>query len=77
MNKNLCSNYSQISITDAKEAEQMINKMRNELRKEYLKKIETGEFKIQTGLIYNNLIHSLEKVGDHVYNISEAIQESK
>ncbi|KRO63020.1 MAG: hypothetical protein ABR80_04190, partial [Cryomorphaceae bacterium BACL11 MAG-121015-bin20] len=75
MNKNLCSNYSQISITDAKEAEQMINKMRNELRKEYLKKIETGEFKIQTGLIYNNLIHSLEKVGDHVYNISEAIQE--
>ena len=77
MNKNLCSNYSQISITDAKEAEQMINKMRNELRKEYLKKIETGEFKIQTGLIYNNLIHSLEKVGDHIYNISEAIEESK
>ena len=77
MNKNLCSNYSQISITDAKEAEQIINKMRNELRKEYLKKIETGEFKIQTGLIYNNLIHSLEKVGDHVYNISEAIEESK
>jgi len=24
-------------------------------------------------MIYNNLIHSLEKVGDHVYNISEAI----
>ena len=77
MNKNLCSDYSQISITDANGAEQMINKMRNELRKEYLKKIETGEFKIQTGLIYNNLIHSLEKVGDHVYNISEAIEESK
>jgi len=77
MNKNLCSDYSQISITDANEAELAINKMRNELRKEYLKKIETGEFKIQTGLIYNNLIHSLEKVGDHVYNISEAIEESK
>ena len=55
----------------------MINKMRDELRKEYLKKIETGEFKIQTGLIYNNIIHSLEKVGDHVYNISEAIEESR
>jgi phosphate:Na+ symporter len=77
MNKNLCSDYSQISITDANEAEQMINKMRDELRKEYLKKIETGEFKIQTGLIYNNIIHSLEKVGDHVYNISEAIEESR
>ena len=77
MNKNLCSDYSQISITEANGSEQMINKMRNELKKEYLKKIETGEFKIQTGLIYNNLIHSLEKIGDHVYNISEAIEESK
>ena len=34
---------------------------------------EKGEFKIQTGMIYNNLIHSLEKVGDHVHNITEAI----
>ena len=47
--------------------------MRNKLRKEYLTKIEKGEFKIQTGMIYNNMIHSLEKVGDHIHNITEAI----
>ena len=73
MNKNLNSSYSQVLITDADEAELAINKMRNQLRKKYLQNIEKGEGKIQTGMIYNNLIHSLEKVGDHVHNISEAI----
>ena len=73
MNKNLNSEYKQVSIADANVAEDSINKMRNKLRKEYLTKIEKGEVKIQTGMIYNNLIHSLEKVGDHVHNITEAI----
>ena len=73
MNKNLNSEYKQVSMTDANGTEDIINKMRNKLRKEYLTKIEKGEVKIQTGMIYNNLIHSLEKVGDHVHNITEAI----
>jgi phosphate:Na+ symporter len=73
MNKNLNSSYSQVLIADANEAELAINKMRNQLRKKYLQNIEKGEGKIQTGMIYNNLIHSLEKVGDHVLNVSEAI----
>ena len=73
MNKNLNSEYKQVSMADANRAEDIINKMRNKLRKEYLTKIEKGEVKIQTGMIYNNLIHSLEKVGDHVHNITEAI----
>jgi len=73
MNKNLSSKYSQVTLLGANEAEISINKLRNKLRKEYLGKIEKGEIKIQTGMIYNNLIHSLEKVGDHIFNISEAI----
>jgi len=73
MNKNLNSEYKQVSMADANGAEDIINKMRNKLRKEYLTKIEKGEFKIQTGMIYNNMIHSLEKVGDHIHNITEAI----
>ena len=73
MNKNLNSEYKKVNMADANLAEDTINKMRNKLRKEYLTKIEKGEVKIQTGMIYNNLIHSLEKVGDHVHNITEAI----
>ncbi|MBC8266926.1 MAG: Na/Pi cotransporter family protein [Flavobacteriales bacterium] len=73
MNKNLESSYSQVTITDANEAEIIINKVRNKLRKTYLQKIEKGEVKMQTAMIYNNMIHSLEKVGDHIFNITEAI----
>jgi phosphate:Na+ symporter len=77
MNNNLTTNYSQVVLTDADEIEIVINKLRNKLRKNYLKRIEKGEVKIQTAMIYNNLIHSLEKVGDHVFNISEAIVGEK
>jgi len=77
MNINLNSDYKQVSITDADEAEIAINKMRNRLRKKYLEKIEKGEFNIQTGMIYNNLIHSLEKIGDHIFNVTEAIVGDK
>ena len=77
MNNNLNSEYSQVTLTEADNAEININNLRNKLRKEYLKKIEKGEMPIQTGMIYNNLIHSLEKVGDHIFNISEAIVGDK
>ena len=77
MNNNLNSEYSQVTLTEADNAEININNMRNKLRKSYLQKIEKGEMPIQTGMIYNNLIHSLEKVGDHIFNISEAIVGDK
>ena len=77
MNNNLNSEYSQVTLTEANNAEININNMRNKLRKSYLQKIEKGEMPIQTGMIYNNLIHSLEKVGDHIFNISEAIVGDK
>ena len=73
MNNNLNTHYSQVVLTEADEVEIVINKLRNKLRKNYLQKIEKGEVKIETAMIYNNLIHSLEKVGDHIFNISEAI----
>jgi len=77
MNNNLTTNYSQVVLTDADEVEIVINTLRNKLRKNYLKRIEKGEVKIQTAMIYNNLIHSLEKTGDHIFNISEAIVGEK
>ena len=77
MNNNLNSDYSQVSITEANEAETSINNMRNKLRKSYLEKIEKGDFDIQTGMIYYNIIHALEKVGDHIFNVTEAIVGDK
>ena len=77
MNQNINSSYSQVSLSEATDAESVINKLRNKLRKRYLQKIEKGEVKIQTAMIYNNLIHAFEKAGDHIFNITEAIVGDK
>ena len=73
MQKNLKTNYSQVTIDKADRLEITVNTMRNKIRKNYLQRVEKGEVKIQAGMIYINLIHSLEKIGDHVFNITEAI----
>ena len=39
----------------------------------HFKNIESAEYGFQNGMIYNDLFSSLEKVGDHVINVNEAI----
>ncbi len=76
MNENLNSEFGQISMEKAKDIEYMINAKRDELRKEHLKNLEKGEFQssMQSGLVYSDLFASLEKIGDHIINVSEAVQ---
>ncbi len=73
MTSNLNSPYANVSLKQAKEAEEEINELRNELRSAHLKNLQAGDYKIDTALIYNDLLHSLEKVGDHIINVTEAI----
>lgn len=73
MESNLNSDYRAVSISKANEYETAINQMRDKLRKEHILSTEKAEYNIQSGLIYSDLFASLEKVGDHVINVSEAI----
>lgn len=73
MLKNLEAEDGQVAIDEAVEAEQQINHLRDQLRRTHLKSIETGDYNVKSGLIYNDLFSSCEKVGDHVINVSEAL----
>ena len=73
MNTNLNAEYGHITIDDARKVELEINRMRNDLRKSYLEQAEKGDFKFQTGIMYNDLFSSCEKIGDHIINVSEAV----
>jgi phosphate:Na+ symporter len=74
MIRNLNAHHDGVLIQSAIEAEKRINDKRNELRKEYLENIsDNQEYNIKGGMIYNDLFSSLEKVGDHIINVSEAI----
>jgi phosphate:Na+ symporter len=73
MTKNLNQDYEKVSLTEAKDLEDEINELRNQLRNEHLENIEKGLYPIHSGMYYNDLIHSLEKIGDHAFDVSEAI----
>jgi phosphate:Na+ symporter len=73
MNKNLNSRYNNVDIEAANKQEQLINSLRNRLRKENNQNIESGDYNVKSALIYNNLFSSLERVGDHIINVSESV----
>jgi phosphate:Na+ symporter len=73
MQKNIDAEDGQVSIDEALEAEQRINQKRDLLRRAHLKSIESGDYNVKSGLVYNDLFSSCEKIGDHVINVSEAL----
>ena len=73
MDKNLKDDHSKVTVLEALEKEREINAMRNVLRKEHLHKIEKGEYDIINGMAYSDLFSLLERVGDHVINVTEGV----
>ena len=69
---NLNGSYTDINMNQARKLENEINEMRNKVRKKHLKSMETGDYNAQSGLIYSNIFSSIERVGDHIINVSEA-----
>lgn len=73
MNKNLKSNYSDVDKKEAVDVEHKVNQFRKKLRKEHYKNMEQGEYNFQNATIYSDLFNSLEKVGDHIINVTEGV----
>ncbi|MCB9245545.1 MAG: Na/Pi cotransporter family protein [Flavobacteriales bacterium] len=65
--------YRYVDLQKARAKENEINELRNKLRKEHLRNIEKGNYRVKAGMIYSNLFSSLERVGDHIINVNEAI----
>ena len=72
MNENLNAEYGTISMDSAVSREREINQMRDQLREQHLENLGTGT-NIDNSLVYSNLFSSLEKVGDHIINVSEQV----
>ena len=72
MNNNLNSSYGSISLDSAIAKEREINHLRDELRKVHHEQIGSGA-NTDNALIFSNMFSSLEKVGDHIINVSEHV----
>ncbi|MCC7331346.1 MAG: Na/Pi cotransporter family protein [Flavobacteriales bacterium] len=73
MLQNLNSEYEHVTLTKAREFEDSINNMRTILRKEHFKNVEKGEYDFKSATAYSELYNALEKVGDHIINVSEGV----
>ena len=59
------------------EYEDAIDELEERLRSNHIQRLHTGECAVQPGLIYIDMLHCYEKIGDHTFNISEAITGAK
>lgn len=77
MNNNLNIYYRLVEINTALEAENLINEYRNQLRFQHLEDLKNRIYSYETGIIYSGMYALLEKTGDFIINITEAIVNAK
>lgn len=63
----------EVNLVKTKKLEKEINELRNRLRREYISRVESGNYNLRSGTVYSDLFSSLEKVGDHIENVTEAL----
>ena len=60
-------------ISNAENAEYNINECRNHLREEHIINIESNSYNYLTGVYFMDVVSELEKIGDFLINISQAV----
>ena len=75
-NLNLAHKGELIEISNAYNAEDRINNLRNNLREAEIEKIEGSSKNYQTSVYYIDVVSELEKMGDFIINISQALEKA-
>lgn len=74
MNENLDKwELTSEDLEKAQTIENQIDKMRKKLRKNYLSKIEEGEYNVRGGILYAELFNSCERLADYAENVSKGL----
>lgn len=77
MDANLKGKYEEADLTAAYEAEDAINRYRDQLRAQHLDALKNNTYDYAIGTAYSGLYALYEKLGDYVINVSEAVKGEK
>ena len=64
-------------MQEAQEIEDGIDRMREEMRGNYLMRLQSGMCTVDPGLILVDMLTAFEKIGDYCYNIAQAVARIK
>lgn len=62
---------------EADRLETELDNMESEMREDHINRLEEGVCQVDSGMVFIDLLSNFEKVGDHAYNIAEAVMGKK
>ncbi|MCK4508570.1 MAG: Na/Pi cotransporter family protein [Desulfuromonadales bacterium] len=62
---------------EAHRMEDGIDDLEEKLRNNHIKRLNTGECTVNSGLIFIDMLHNFEKIGDHTFNFAKAVVGKK
>ncbi len=60
-------------LAEARIMEDGIDAMEERLRNNHISRLNSGECSVLPGLVFIDMLHNFEKIGDHSFNIAEAV----
>jgi phosphate:Na+ symporter len=77
MRTNMENFGKEIDLNPAIEIEKEINRRRDIMKDAHYKRLEDGVYNSKAGVIYLDYLTRLEKIGDHLFNVNEALAGKK
>ena len=53
--------------------EEHLNKLQIELKEDHIQRINEGKCNLISGIVFNDFVDNIEKIGDHLTNIAEGV----
>ncbi|MEQ8523168.1 Na/Pi cotransporter family protein [Gracilimonas sp.] len=70
---NLEEDYGTINLDEAMEIESYINSYRDELLEFHYSQLENSAYSNKVGFVFLDFVNRMEKIGDHIFNVNEAL----
>jgi len=77
MRKNMTNTNGDVDLDSAIVLENKINDVRDQMKEAHYIRLEKGIYTSQAGVVFLDYITRLEKIGDHIFNVQEALAGKK